>query len=171
MKLNKEEFCIGVLFIASWVFAIGWFTILAPLSGLLWAMSGAGYRKFFRRILCPIMLCLSLALSLQNIWALTGLLAIPYQYLFGYGIPSGYSDDKGSWLGQLWQKILGYDNEDLKDTRKEVKLNLFTKGTFLTGLALCFIGSCGFGLWSISSIIMVISCLLITYKIEGIVKI
>ena len=100
-QLNAEEYLIGSFFSLVFIPVIGmWAVLLAPLQGLLWSLSGAGYSKLFRRLLVP-------AIPIVVIVIQTGYLGIIFSLPLAFGVLSlGYgiqdSTDKGSWLGRFW---------------------------------------------------------------------
>ena len=64
MKLNKEELALGTIFLIAFVLFIKpIYWLYAIPSALLWAATGAGHSKAFRRIGCPLLLMLALILS------------------------------------------------------------------------------------------------------------
>lgn len=129
MKLNKEELLIGFILGITFWFKIGWLAVpLACLTSFLWAYSGAGANKLFRRLGVPLACAGSVAVVHH---ALLPLISIPLAFgvlSLGYGIPD--STDKGSWLGQLCLVYAGGD---------EKKANLYCRGVLYTLLALAFL--------------------------------
>ena len=103
MKLNKEELIIGSIFGAVPIFWIHWYALATiPICAFLWALSGAGQSKLYRRLGCPMVVSLVMFLN-TNHWRIFWFILAGFGILCtGYGIPDG--GDKGSWLGRFWFK-------------------------------------------------------------------
>lgn len=127
MELNKEEIVWGAGFGLAFAPWIGWLAIpAAAISALLWAMTGMGYAKLWRRLGCP-------ALMAGCVWVQTGWNPIWYSVVpawavlsIGYGIPD--STDKGSALGRFWAAR----------AKSAAAANFATRATIAVLLALSF---------------------------------
>ena len=104
MKLNKEEIYTGIAHSLPWIYFQGWWGILsAILSGSLWAIGGADdTSKNWRRIGCPLVICLPILL--KTWWAIPIGLLLHLTLRLGYGIPD--LTDDGSMLGRFWYGIV-----------------------------------------------------------------
>jgi len=103
-RLNREELLIGLIFGLCFLGVIGWWAVLlAFITSLLWALTGAGYSKLLRRVGVPLAACLFVALVRQYypIFVSLPLAMIPLS--LGYGIPS--QNDAGSPLGRFWYSL------------------------------------------------------------------
>jgi hypothetical protein len=124
-KLNTEEIIIGFIFGLTFVGVIGWWAVLmAFVTSLFWALTGAGYSKLFRRVGVPLVACLAVALVKQYYLVFISLPLAFAVLSIGYGIPS--PNDAGSPLGQFFY-ALNPDNA-----------NILTRGTIYLLLALAF---------------------------------
>ncbi len=127
MKLNKEELVIGAIFGSCFAPIIGaWAFLLASATSPLWALSGYGYSKTLRRLLCPALACfaVSYVTASATVW-----IALPLAFgllSLGYGIPD--STDEGSTLGRFWLNLTG----------NETIANVLTRGIIYVGLFLTF---------------------------------
>ncbi len=87
-----------------------WITLLSGLiCGILWALSGAGYSKLFRRLGCPFVLLLGHVLFYKSFIPFVSLLPIFGVLSLGYGIPSTQPPDEGSTLGRFFYKLTKKD--------------------------------------------------------------
>lgn len=104
-QLNKNEIMWGFLYALSFYFKIGWVALcLTPICSYLWAVSGAGESKLFRRLLIPTITSVSCAIILVSTQPLY---SIPLSFgvlSLGYGIPD-VNDPYGSWIGHMAYKI------------------------------------------------------------------
>lgn len=104
-ELNKYELMWGFFYATAFSVKIGWVALcLAPICAYLWAISGAGEPKLYRRLLIPIITsssCAIILVSAQPLYSIPltfGVLSI------GYGTPD-LNDPYGSWLGHIAYKI------------------------------------------------------------------
>ena len=129
MRLNVEEIVWGCTF---GLFFYPWIglkcLILAPMCGVLWALSGAGYPKILRRGLVPGLACIAVLGSTGNLMIL---LSWPLAFCvlsMGYGIPDAIPPyDKGSAIGRFWCMFIGRG-----------LANIFTRGTIILLLLLSY---------------------------------
>lgn len=128
MKLNKQELVIGFLYHIIFLYWSLWVIPTAFVSSYLWALSGEGQSKIYRRLGCPLLLAIALFLELHNNALF---IAVPIAFGFlslGYGIPD--STDEGSWLGRFFLKLTG-GNLSLT--------NILTRGLIYVGITLPFL--------------------------------
>lgn len=112
--LNKEELVYGACFGMLSVFCIKWFAVIpAILCAYLWALSGYGESKLYRRLLCPIILFISCVLVTHRYWSVLSVLGLFGVLSMGYGIPTyapGRTDnDEGSTLGRFYWNLFDKD--------------------------------------------------------------
>ena len=102
--MNKEELLIGFIFGLCFYPVIGLWSIgLAFVSSILWALTGSGKSKLYRRLLIPIIASCLVYLSIKN-WHIAISVPLAYGALsLGYGIPD--NTDDGSLIGRFWFKI------------------------------------------------------------------
>lgn len=112
MSAILEDFIIGFGFGQISMFVWGlWSLAIGLLSGILWVGGGHGWygTKAWRRIGCPIFICIPFFLQGHVIGAgISFILQILWQTV-GYGIPSVNPTDAGSQLGRIfgkWTKIV-----------------------------------------------------------------
>ena len=140
MKLNKEEIYTGIAHSLPWIYFQGWWGILsAILSGFLWAFGGAeGTKKDWRRIGCPVVICLPIVFLYGWQILITGIL-FHLILRIGYGIPTylpdGTCTDEGSTLGRIWWWVCGGDEAPAKSTEKMATIGVRTTLAVLTTLA------------------------------------
>jgi hypothetical protein len=123
--LNSEEITIGCIFGLCFFPVIGLLAMpLAAITGVLWALSGAGYPKILRRLGVPLAASLCVFL-IRHHWQI--FIAVPCAFgilSIGYGIPD--STDEGSSLGRFWTKL---------------GVPVMTRVTIYVALAAVFIGA------------------------------
>ena len=79
--------------------------LVSLVCGLLGALSGAdNSNKLYRRFLIPLILCW-IGLYLTKSYYIFGLMLLFIPLSLGYGMPV-IGEDKGSWLGRFWLKII-----------------------------------------------------------------
>lgn len=131
MTLNKEELATG------FVFGICFWPIIGPLTLLvgticsfLWALTGSGKSKLYRRLGVPLVPCAAIYLMTYN-WHIWISLPLAYGVLsLGYGIPSTQPPDSGSTLGRFWYRVFN---------NNETKAHLATRGTIYLLLLVSFL--------------------------------
>lgn len=110
---------------------VGWLALaIAPITSFLWAYTGAGASKLYRRLGVPVLISVACTISVHN---LVPLLSIPLAFgvlSIGYGIPSTQPPDEGSWLGRIAFKIANGN---------EKKADLYCRGLIYILLVLAFI--------------------------------
>ena len=128
MVLNKEEMVWGASFGIAFFGVVGWLAIpQAILCAYLWALSGAGESKLFRRFGCPLIVSLTAYIVSKDVWVWVSL-PIAFGILsLGYGIPSQMPYDEGSTLGKFWNRI------------SQKHANLLTRSTIVVLLILAYI--------------------------------
>lgn len=147
--LNRNEVLVGAVFGWAMIFFIGfWALPLGLVTGLLWAIGGAGYGKGWRRFGVPAVAALFWMLSglpiLHSAATIPGAIAI---LSIGYGIPSTQPPDEGSALGRFWyriaQKLLlrgeGMIHVVTLHNKAAALAVTLTRGTLYVGLALNYI--------------------------------
>lgn len=125
-KLNAEEILYGAVFGGSMVYwTLGYAFLVAPVCGVLWALSGRDEStKLWRRLGCPAVQAAALYLVTKSIWVI-GAIPIGYGILsLGYGVPSTQPPDSGSALGRFFYE---------KTKGNELLANLGVRG-FIMGL-------------------------------------
>ena len=141
MKLNREEILTGIAYSIVWLpFQGVCGFVSAILSGFLWAYGGAaGTSKNWRRIGCPLVICLPI-LPVGLIILLTGLL-LHLTLRIGYGTPTFLSDgtciDSGSQLGRIWWHLCGGGNYPCNAVDRQATIGVRTTVAVLA--ALCFL--------------------------------
>ena len=120
MRFNKEELLIGAIY-PLLLIPISTLTMLAcPISAFLWAYSGAGASKLYRRLAIPALIALIIYLVDHNVRVFY---AVPISFAaltLGYGIPD--STDEGSFLGRIFYKLAN---------KHELVANILTRGTII----------------------------------------
>ena len=132
MKLNREEFILGAMFMLAFSPVTQlWAIILSPVTAILWALSGAGYPKLLRRFVVPFIACMMVYIY-QHSWHIWIALPIAFGILsLGYGTPSTQPYDPGSKLGQwVYWKLSG---------QREGLASLITRTIIFSSLAITFI--------------------------------
>lgn len=103
--LNENEIWWGFIYASAFVLKMGLMAIpLIPICAYLWAISGAGASKLYRRLGVPTTTSVLSAVLLQSYQPLY---SIPLAFAvlsIGYGIPD-VNDPYGSWLGYQAYKI------------------------------------------------------------------
>lgn len=103
-ELNENEIWWGFIYCSLFVLKIGIVAIpLIPICAYLWAISGAGASKLYRRLGVPVITSGLSAIVLQSVQPLY---SIPLAFAvlsLGYGIPD--ETDDGSFLGGLGWNI------------------------------------------------------------------
>lgn len=131
MKLNKEELLIGFLVGIIFWFKVSWWALpLALLTSFLWAYTGWGASKLYRRLGVPL-LCGGIVALVYH--SLIPLISVPLAFgvlSIGYGIPTTQPPDEGSLLGQVCFE-LSNKNERLAE--------IYCRTTIYTLLAIAFI--------------------------------
>lgn len=127
-KLNKSELIVGAIFGLCFYPFVHWVALTtAPLTAVLWALSGAGHSKLYRRLGVP--LAASTALFVVK-GSPSVFVSVPIAFAvlcLGYGIPD--QTDEGSWLGREWLHI----------TLDPFWANIWTRATIYALLACAFI--------------------------------
>lgn len=127
MRLNKEELIIGAVY-PLLLTPISTLAMLAcPISAFLWAYSGAGASKLWRRLAIPTFLSILIFFHRHNGQVFY---AVPIAFAFlsiGYGIPS--KNDSGSTLGKFFYKLFNGNT---------VLSNIFVRGIIYIGSLLPF---------------------------------
>lgn len=104
VQINREELSIGAVLGLGFFWAIGpWCVLLAVITGLLWALGGAGWlgTKLWRRVGVPV--AISVAVSIP-LWVELLLVIATFGILcIGYG--SRDETDEGSPLGNFWLNL------------------------------------------------------------------
>ena len=109
MKLNKSELIEGGFFGLSTFILLGLVSIpLAFGCAFLWALTGEGHSKLYRRVGCGLLVFGAIALKLHDIRWLPGILPAFGVLSLGYGIPD--KTDAGSFFGRIFFKITGGNN-------------------------------------------------------------
>lgn len=108
MKLSFEDFFTGYIYGIASAFMIDWrwAIFVACLSGLLWALGGAGWLGLngWRRFGCPLVLFVACKWHNPSVWPYIGLWLSFAALHIGYGLPSAQPPDAGSWLGRTFGK-------------------------------------------------------------------
>jgi hypothetical protein len=102
--------------------------VVAIISGLFGALSGAGFSKFFRRFGIAI-LCVVVGFLLTFKWYSIFLLGYIGSFSIGYGIPD--STDEGSPLGAFWFKVFK-GNHFLADVFTRTTIGLTVASSLLS---------------------------------------
>lgn len=126
-KDHKQDILIGATYAGLHFFIIGWpVLVIAPFCGVSWTLSGMpGFDKYWRRIDCPGIIFITMAICLHSFKVLIGW-PIAFGILcIGYGTPSLDPPDAGSALGRFWFKIF---------KQNKFWTNVFTRGTIYLGL-------------------------------------
>ena len=107
MKLNREEMVWGACFGISFFGVVGWLAIPQAIAcAYLWALSGTGASKLYRRLGCPLTVALTAYIVSKDIWVFVSLPLAFGILSIGYGIPDAIPPyDEGSTLGKFWYKI------------------------------------------------------------------
>lgn len=127
--LNLNEFSIGMLFGLAMTPIIGpASTVLAFLTGSLWAIGGAGYGRIWRYAGVPTITFFFLVLHSNFYACLVSSIICGALLTIGYGIPD--ESDEGSALGRFWMKAFHNDT---------TLANIFTRGTIYTAIAIGYI--------------------------------
>lgn len=163
-ELNPQEIYVGMAHSLAWIPFQGYYGLAAaPLSGFFWALGGAsGSYKAWRRIVCPLLICGSVAV---NKWGLWPLISLPLTFLVlstGYGIPSwngpgGSQDDKGSMLGRFCYYAL-CNGPDMKDLKAERCATVKTRAilAILFGLAMVSLCAYSWVYWVVGVVVLTI---------------
>ena len=125
MRLNKEELIIASILTAI-VVPWPWVLVAIPVCALLWALSGDGKSKLFRRLGVPLVWAFSLHTGFAFVCVLTGFLSL----CIGYGLPSTQPPDEGSALGRFFWKLTGGN---------VLLSNILTRGLIYIGLVIPFL--------------------------------
>lgn len=129
--MNRNEMVWGAVYALAFIFKIGWVVLfLAPLCAFLWALTGAGYSKLYRRLLVPSIISVTACVILHS-WI--PMYSIPLNFAvlsLGYGIPD--TSDTGSLLGALIYMISATHAELITRSVIVVLLILANLPTILT---------------------------------------
>jgi hypothetical protein len=110
MKLNVDEIITGASFgLCLFLILKFWVLLIAPLCAILWAMSGNGYSKLYRRLGCATVVLFPVTLLTGVYQCLYGILPIFAVMSLGYGIPATQPPDEGSFLGKIFYSITKND--------------------------------------------------------------
>lgn len=111
-ELNRNELIWGLVYSSLFVLKIGWVALcLVPICAYLWAISGAGAPKLWRRLGVPAITSIASAIVLQSTMPLYSIPLVFGVLSLGYGTPD-VNDPYGSWLGHLAYKV-SYQHAEL----------------------------------------------------------
>jgi len=103
---EKEDLIQGACYGLISTLAIGWWGLaIAHLTATLWYLGGRGWlgTNTWRRIGCPLVLCLSFMTHGFSWWIVASFFVQWGALSIGYGIPD-VNDPEGSWLGRMFGK-------------------------------------------------------------------
>lgn len=96
----------------------------------LWALSGSGSSKLFRRVGVPVIWSSCLYITEQNVLVFILIPIAALMLSLGYGIPSTQPPDSGSALGRFFWNLTG---------QNVLLSNIMTRGVIYIGLVTPFL--------------------------------